>query len=123
MSLFSLTQPYYAGSWVVTLLSANLGLGATFTHLLIWNYSDIKGAWSWMSLSSLKMMYQNFNWRFWTDDGMRKQVGDDDGTGELESDPHYREMLKVKELLLLLILFLGPNRSFFFYPLVPRCSK
>ena len=68
-----------------------------------------------MSLSSLKMMYQNFNWRFWTDDGMRKQVGDDDGTGELESDPHYREMLKVKELLLLLILFLGPNRSFFFF--------
>ena len=46
---------------------------------------------------------------------MRKQVGDDDGTGELESDPHYREMLKVKELLLLLILFLGPNRSFFFF--------
>jgi hypothetical protein len=89
--LFSDTQPYYAGSWVVTLLSANLGLGATFTHLLIWNYNDIKGAWSWMSLSSLKRMYQNFNWRFWTDDGMRKKTDD----GELESDPHYREMLKV----------------------------
>jgi hypothetical protein len=64
-------------------------LGATFTHLLIWNYDDIKGAWDWMSPSSLKLMYQSFNWRFWTDDGMRKQ------TGELESDPHYREMLKV----------------------------
>ena len=75
---YSLTQPYYAGSWVVTLLSANLGLGATFTHLLIWNYNDIKGAWSWMSLSSLKLMYQNFNWRFWTDDGMRKQTDDCD---------------------------------------------
>ena len=85
-----LTQPYFAGSWVVTMLSANLGLGATFTHLLIWNYSDIKGAWGWMSLSSLKRMYQNFNWRFWTDDGMRNQRD-----GELESDPHYREMLKV----------------------------
>ena len=44
-----------------------------------------------MSLSSLKQMYQNFNWRFWTDDGMRKQADD----GELEFDPHYREMLKV----------------------------
>ena len=88
-------QPYYAGSWVVTLLVANLGLGATFTHLLIWNYSDIKGAWSWMSFSNLKLMYQNFNWRFWMDDGMRKQQTDDDD-GELEYDPHYREMLKVK---------------------------
>ena len=86
-------KPYYAGSWVVTLLSANLGLGATFTHLLIWNYNDIMGAWNWMSLSSLKRMYENFNWRFWTDDGMRKTDSDDDG--ELESDPHYREMLKV----------------------------
>jgi hypothetical protein len=47
------------------------------------------GAWSWMSPASLKLMYQNFNWRFWTDDGMRKQI--DSG----ESDPHYREMLKV----------------------------
>ena len=47
------------------------------------------GAWSWMSPSSLKLMYRNFNWRFWMDDGMRNQA--DDG----ESDPHYREMLKV----------------------------
>ena len=51
------------------------------------------GAWNWMSLSSLKRMYENFDWRFWTDDGMRKTDSDDDG--ELESDPHYREMLKV----------------------------
>ena len=60
-------------------------------HLYLFIDSDIMGAWSWMLLSSLKRMYQNFNWRFWTDDGMRKQTDD----GELESDPHYREMLKV----------------------------
>ena len=48
-----------------------------------------------MSFSNLKLMYQNFNWRFWMDDGMRKQQTDDDD-GELEYDPHYREMLKVK---------------------------
>lgn len=86
---YCLTQPFYAGTWVAQLLASNLGLGATFTHLLIWNYSDIMGAWSWMSPSNLKLMYQNFNWRFWTDNGMRKQI--DNG----EPDPHYREMLKV----------------------------
>jgi len=80
--------PFYAGTWVAQLLVVNLGLGATFTHLLLWNYSDIKGAWSWMSISNLRLIYQNFDWRFWTDDGMRKQS--EDG----ESDPHYREMLK-----------------------------
>ena len=42
-----------------------------------------------MSPSSLKRMYQNFNWRFWLNDGMRNQ------TDESETDPHYLEMLKV----------------------------
>jgi OPT family oligopeptide transporter len=80
--------PYYAGSWVVQLLTTNLGLGATFTHLLIWNFDDLVGAWSWLSPSGLKSMYRNFNWRFWKDDGMRNE---DDIK---ETDPHYREMLK-----------------------------
>jgi len=84
-----LAQPFYAGTWVVYLLTSNLALGATFTHLLIWNFDDLTAAWSWLAPSSLKLMYQNFNWRFWTGDGMRKQTD----TGE--SDPHYREMLKV----------------------------
>ena len=86
---YFLVQPFYAGTWVVQLLASNLGFGAAVTHLLIWNYTDIMGAWTWMSPSRLKQIYQNFNWRFWTDDGIRKQF--DDG----ESDPHYREMLKV----------------------------
>ena len=86
---YCLVQPFYAGTWVILLLGTNLGFGATFTHLLIWNYSDLMGAWSWMSPPSLKLMYRNFNWRFWTDGGMRKQID-----GE-ELDPHYRAMLKV----------------------------
>jgi len=34
-------------------------------------------------------MYNNFNWRFWRDDGMRASPQEDE-----EIDPHYREMLK-----------------------------
>jgi OPT family oligopeptide transporter len=81
--------PYYAGTWVAQLLASNLGLGATFTHLLIWNYDDLVGAWSWLSPSSLKSMYHNFNWRFWQDNGMREE------SDSKETDPHYLEMLKV----------------------------
>ena len=84
-----LAQPFYAGTWVVQLLCTNLALGATFSHLLIWNYDDMRAAWSWMSPSRLKIVYQSLNLRFWTDDGVRKQI--DNG----EIDPHYREMLKV----------------------------
>ena len=81
-------QPYYSGSWVVYLLTSNLAMGATITHLMIWNFDDLVGAWSWLSPSSIKSMYRNFNWRFWKDDGMRNE-------DDKETDPHYREMLKV----------------------------
>jgi len=64
-------------------------MGATITHLLIWNFNDLTPAWSWLTPSNLKLMYQNFDWRFWTDNGMRKHTDN----GEL--DLHYREMLKV----------------------------
>ncbi|KAF8959502.1 OPT oligopeptide transporter protein-domain-containing protein [Flammula alnicola] len=80
--------PFYAATWVVQLLSTNLGMGATFAHLLIWNRDDMRKAWSWMSPSGVRHIWQNFNFRFWKDDGMR------DLKDEEELDPHYREMLK-----------------------------
>jgi hypothetical protein len=106
-------QPYYAGSWVVQLLTTNLGLGATFTHLLIWNFDDLVGAWSWLSPSSLKSMYQNFDWKFWKYDGMRDE-------GDIkETDPHYLEMLKVIDIQTYLAWYLLMSNVV----TVPRCPK
>ncbi|KAJ7031406.1 OPT oligopeptide transporter protein-domain-containing protein [Mycena alexandri] len=79
--------PFYASTWVVQLLTTNLGMAATFTHLLLWNRDDLRGSWSWITPSALKQTWANFNWRFWQDDGMRETPKDD-------IDPHYREMLK-----------------------------
>ncbi|KAK7016289.1 OPT superfamily oligopeptide transporter [Favolaschia claudopus] len=81
--------PFYASTWVVQLLTTNLGMAATFTHLLLWNRDDLRGAWSWMTPSALKRAWANFNWKFWEDDGMRAAPKD-----EADIDPHYREMLK-----------------------------
>ena len=68
-------------------------MGATFCHLLIWNRDDMRKAWSWIS-PGIKQIYQNFNWRFWKDDGMRDELLKDEAL-----DPHYKEMLKVKSIL------------------------
>jgi hypothetical protein len=81
--------PFYAGTWIVYLLSSNIGMAATFTHLLLWNRNDLRGAWSWLNKDSIKQMWSEFNWRIWEADGMREVSPDDD------LDPHYREMLKV----------------------------
>ncbi|KAF9227496.1 OPT superfamily oligopeptide transporter [Gyrodon lividus] len=86
--------PYYASTWVVYLLSTNLGLAATFTHLLLWNRDDLRGAWEWMSPSNIRKKWQDFswqdvNWKFWQNDDMREQP---QNTEDL--DPHYVQMLK-----------------------------
>lgn len=81
--------PYYSSTWIVYLLTSNLGLAATFTHLLLWNRDDLRSAWSWMTPSGIKQMWANFDWKFWKADGMRKQEVDDENI-----DPHYKQMLK-----------------------------
>ncbi|KAG2134261.1 OPT oligopeptide transporter protein-domain-containing protein [Suillus cothurnatus] len=82
-------MPYYSSTWVVNLLSSNMALAATFTHLLLWNWDDLCSAWSWMNPSGIKKVWANFDWKFWQADGMRKQDVDDE-----DIDPHYKQMLK-----------------------------
>ncbi|KAF8271942.1 OPT oligopeptide transporter protein-domain-containing protein [Lactarius quietus] len=80
--------PFYAGTWIIYLLTTNIGVAATFTHLLLWNRNDLRGAWSWANKDSLKRMWAEFDWRIWNADGKREVSPDND------LDPHYREMLK-----------------------------
>ncbi|KAF8169760.1 OPT oligopeptide transporter protein-domain-containing protein [Pholiota molesta] len=84
--------PFYAGTWVVQLLTTNLGMGATFTHLLIWNYDDMKEAWNWITPSGIRSIWNSFTFKFWKDDGMRD--ADNVKSQDESLDPHYREMLK-----------------------------
>ncbi|KAJ3739221.1 OPT oligopeptide transporter protein-domain-containing protein [Lentinula detonsa] len=80
--------PFYAATWVVQLLTTNLGMAATLTHLLLWNREDLRLAWSWASPSRIRGSLTNFNWKFWQDSGLRNVEEEE------ETDPHYREMLK-----------------------------
>ncbi|KAF8120920.1 OPT oligopeptide transporter protein-domain-containing protein [Boletus edulis] len=86
--------PFYAGTFVVNLISINMGVAATFTHLLLWNRDDLRESWSWMSPSNLYKQWKEFTWnsvewKFWNNNGMRKQP-----MGNEDIDPHYAQMLK-----------------------------
>ena len=85
--------PFYAGSNVTQLLVANLGMAATFTHLLLWNLDDMKIAWTWCTPSNIKRLWKNFDWHIWRQDGMEERQRELDEGGK-DLDPHYREMLK-----------------------------
>ncbi|KAG1891165.1 OPT oligopeptide transporter protein-domain-containing protein [Suillus subluteus] len=81
--------PFYAGTWIINLLSTNLGLAATFTHLLLWNTDDLRAAWIWMNMDTLRSWRANFDWKFWKHNGKREVPANTE-----DLDPHYREMLK-----------------------------
>lgn len=81
--------PFYAGTWIINLLSMNLALAATFTHLLLWNKDDLRAAWTWMNMDSLRSWRANFDWEFWKHSGKREVPANTE-----DLDPHYREMLK-----------------------------
>ncbi|KAG1891164.1 OPT oligopeptide transporter protein-domain-containing protein [Suillus subluteus] len=81
--------PFYPGAWIINLLSTNLGLAATFTHLLLWNKDDLRAAWTWMNMDTLRSWRANFDWKFWKHNGKREVPANTE-----DLDPHYREMLK-----------------------------
>ncbi|KAI0058136.1 OPT oligopeptide transporter [Artomyces pyxidatus] len=85
--------PFYAGTWLTFLLTSNMAMAATFTHLMLWNRSDLSAAWSWATPKEMKKMWANFNWKFWQDEGIREVPGSDE-----DIDPHYREMLKYPDV-------------------------
>ena len=53
-ALESLGAPYVSASNAVNLLTSNLCIGATFTHLLLWNREDITPGWLGFFVTSLQ---------------------------------------------------------------------
>lgn len=88
--------PWFTGTWISYLLTTNLAITATFTHMLLWNYDDLKAAWSFASWSRIRcwLASAGTSWRFWQDDGKdTHSIASED----LDLDPHYRLMLAYKE--------------------------
>ena len=81
-------------------------MSATFTHLFLFNRSDLSSAWTWLTPSALKEAWADFDWKFWQHDGRaeRLKLYEETSPEALKArgldphsasiDPHYREMLK-----------------------------
>ena len=92
-SLDTLGIPYFATTYASYILTTNLAITATITHMLLWNYHDIKSGWAFISIENLRKLVRpkSWNFRFWNTDGKPK----DEITEDM--DPHYRLMLKYDE--------------------------
>ncbi|PWY87384.1 OPT superfamily oligopeptide transporter [Aspergillus heteromorphus CBS 117.55] len=85
--------PWLTGTYVVYLITSNMGLTATLTHMLLWNWEDIKIGWAWAAPSELKKWLKPETYKFWANQEtpearLQRRINDD------TLDPHYRLMLR-----------------------------
>ncbi|KAM0454484.1 hypothetical protein ACHAPV_008355 [Trichoderma viride] len=87
--------PFLSGSYVVYLITTNLGITAAIVHMLLWNYSDIKEGWAFLRPSNLRKLLNPSTYVFWRrnsseyEDNRRQLVIAND-----EVDPHYKLMMQ-----------------------------
>ncbi|OQO11666.1 hypothetical protein B0A48_03393 [Cryoendolithus antarcticus] len=72
---------------------AKLAGETTFTHMLLWNWDDIKTGWTWASPANMKRLFSGTGGKFWqktesTEDRMARKLADP------AIDPHYKLMLR-----------------------------
>jgi hypothetical protein len=87
--------PYLTGTYIAYLITSNAGLTATLVHMLLWNWDDLKGAWSWAHPRNLPNLLDPKSYVFWhqsetPEERLARKVNDPD------LDPHYKLILRNK---------------------------
>jgi hypothetical protein len=85
--------PWLTATYLGYLITSNMGFTATFVHMLLWNFDEIKQGWRWAKPSNLKLLLKADTWRFW-----KNQESSQDRYLRLVDDPtidpHYKLMLR-----------------------------
>jgi hypothetical protein len=87
--------PYLTGTYIAYLITSNAGLTATLVHMLLWNWDDLKGAWSWAHPRNLKRLLDPNTFMFWRqaetpEERLARKIDDPN------LDPHYKLILRNK---------------------------
>lgn len=87
--------PYLTGTYIAYLITSNAGLTATLVHMLLWNWNDLKGAWSWIHPRHLSKLLEAKTYMFWREsespeDRLARKLADPN------LDPHYKLVLRNK---------------------------
>lgn len=89
----TLGTPWLTASYLGYLITSNMGFTATFVHMLLWNFNDLKAGWAWAAPSKLAKLMNPSAWKFWSNQetpeerNARKQ-------NDPTLDPHYKLMLR-----------------------------
>lgn len=80
--------PWMSASFAAYVLTQNLAITATITHLCLWNWDDLKSAWSFMAPSNLRKLALPETYMFWRP---RREYTSEELA---KLDPHYRLMMR-----------------------------
>ncbi|MCJ1378457.1 hypothetical protein MMC17_001556 [Xylographa soralifera] len=89
--------PWMTGTYVSYLITTNMGITATFIHMFLWNYNDIKVGWSFLSIANLKKILEPSTWMFWKG-GQSKEQRKLEILADESMDPHYKLMVNYDEV-------------------------
>ncbi|KOS23184.1 Sexual differentiation process protein isp4 [Escovopsis weberi] len=90
--------PYLTATYVNYLITSNAGLTATFVHMFIWNYAEIRLGWAWITLDNLKGALNLSKYAFWRSNGRRSEEEKERIRNDQSLDPHYRLMVDYDEV-------------------------
>ena len=85
--------PFLTGSYLGYLVTSNMGFTATFVHMLLWNFDDIKYGWQWARPSNLKRFFRGNTYRFWENQETPEERYERKAN-DSKLDPHYRLMMR-----------------------------
>ncbi|KAL6909302.1 OPT oligopeptide transporter domain-containing protein [Trichoderma evansii] len=86
--------PFLSGSYVIYLITTNLGITAAIVHMLLWNYADVKEGWGFLRLSNLRKLTNASTYKFWKHDSEYEKNLRQEKIASDEVDPHYKLMLQ-----------------------------
>lgn len=91
--------PYMASTYIVYLITSNMGFTANFVHMFLWNYQDIKTGWAWANKATFKKILTPSHYMFWKNaSGGRTEEEKKALRNDPNIDPHYKVMLDYDEV-------------------------
>lgn len=90
-ALKSLGLPYFATSYAINILVTNMSTTATFVHLFLWYWDDMKSAFAMLTPSSLR---RTFDFKNWSLAFCRNSDVPDENQDHY--DPHYKLIMAYK---------------------------
>ncbi|OBT85061.1 hypothetical protein VE02_07154 [Pseudogymnoascus sp. 03VT05] len=84
--------PWLTGTYIAYLITSNAGMTATFMYMFLWNWNDLKNAWTWCSINNFKKLANPRELLTMATETPEQRLARKEKDPDL--DPHYKLMMR-----------------------------